>query len=470
MKKYILLFALCIGAMQLFAEITLPAIIANNMVLQQKAEVKLWGTAKANKTITVQVSWNNKTYKTISDTNGNWLLNVQTPSAGGPYTISFSDGQKKTISNVMLGEVWLCAGQSNMEMPVKGYQGQPVSESQNTINKADASIPIRLFKVERNKSIHPTNEIKAVWHENNPESVKEFSAIAYYYASYIQSVLKVPIGIITSAWGGASIEAFMDSVTLSQFQKVNTQSKNTDILSYPKHCELYNGMIFPLRNITIKGVLWYQGETNAAQYNLYREQFPAMVSQWRKLWNVGDFPFYFAQIAPWKYKGVQATESARFREVQQLLSHEVPNSGMAPTVDTGDSLIIHPAAKKLIAERFACLALAKSYERKGLDFQAPTYKSMEIIKDTIQLNFNFAEDGIYSITKQIPGFEIAGSDKVFKPAKVELVKSRRIRLSESTISNPVAARYAFKNYSPVSLFSNLGLPLMPFRTDNWEEK
>jgi sialate O-acetylesterase len=468
-KRFCIIFLLLSTVIQVDAEISLPAVIANNMVLQQQTEVKLWGKAGSNKKISVRTSWNGKMYSVISNSVGNWILTVKTPKAGGPYSISFSDGKEQIISNIMIGEVWFCSGQSNMEMPMKGYAGQPVTGAQNAIAKADISIPIRLLKVEKNKSITALQDVTGTWNENSPQAVKEFSATAYYYALYLQSVLKVPVGIITSTWGGASIESFMDSTTLSHFQQVNTPAKNTEKLAPPKHCELYNGMIYPLRNFAIKGVLWYQGEANAGKYKLYEKQFPAMVEQWRKMWGQGDFAFYYAQIAPWKYSGVKHSEAARQREVQQKCMTVIPNSGMVTTVDTGDSVVIHPAMKQLIAERFAFFALNKTYGREGIEYRAPEYKSMTINKDTVVLDFKFAEDGLHSNNKQIPGFEMAGSDSIFKPARAILTnKATKIKLLEATISNPIAVRYAFRNYLPISLFSNLGFPLMPFRTDDWE--
>jgi len=452
------------------AEITLPSLIADNMVLQQQTDVKLWGRATPNRKVKVHTTWSSESYNVKSDTNGDWLLAIKTPVAGGPYTISFNDGIEKKVTNVMIGEVWLCSGQSNMEMTMKGYPGQPVSEAQNTLASADPSIPIRFMTVEKNNSLFPLDNIQSKWRENSSLYLKDLSALAYYYGLFLQSVLKVPVGIIVSSWGGSNIETWMDSTTLSQFKKVKlTNTGNPDVV-FQRDCQLYNGMIYPLHNFAIKGVLWYQGESNVGQEKLYKQQFPAMVAQWRKLWNIGDFPFYYAQIAPWKYKGVQATTSARFREMQQNLRLEVPNTEIVATVDTGDSLVIHPPMKKLIGERFAYVVLNKTYNCQGIEYRTPEFKSMTISNDTIMLDFKNAEDGLNSKTRPITGFEIAGINRIFKPARAALVKKGVIKLTESTISNPVAARYAFKNYSPVSLFSNLGFPLVPFRTDNWEDK
>lgn len=473
MKIKLIVFSLfLLGFFTIHAEIHLPALLANNMVLQQQTKVKLWGKATINKEIRIKTSWNNQVIKTKSDESGNWMANANTPKAGGPFTISFSDGSPKEIKNVMIGEVWLCSGQSNMEMPLKGYNaGQLVANAQNTIAQADPDIPIRFITVEKKNSLKPLDDINSVWCENSPTYVKNLSATAYYYALFLHSVLKVPIGIISSSWGGSSIQAWMDSASLSNTRKVVLNNNDAKIVASHRHCQLYNGMIYPLHNFVIKGVLWYQGEANVPEVEMYKKEFPAMVFQWRKSWGLGDFPFYFAQIAPWKYEGVSRTESARFREMQQTLKSIVPNSDMVVTVDTGDSLNIHPTMKKLIGERFAYMSLNKTYGRDGIEYRAPEYKSMTIKNDTIVLSFDFVPDGFYSTTKPIPAFEIAGRDKVFKTAKVMFAKKATvIMLTEPTIQNPVAVRYAFRNYMPVSLFNNLGFPLTPFRTDDWSEK
>lgn len=471
MNKYILIiYFFFAGMIPLYAEIHLPALIGDNMVLQQQINVNLWGTATPGKQIKIHASWSTKQYNVKSDSQGNWILSVKTPQAGGPYTISFFDGKEKKISNVMIGEVWLCSGQSNMEMPLKGYSGQPVNDAQNTISKATPEVPIRFFNVAKNTSLTPIENIDGCWQDNRSENVKNFSATAYFYAQFLQSVLNVPVGIISSSWGGSSIEAWMDSTELSKLITLNLSNEGNLSPVFQRHSQLYNAMIYPLRNFTIKGVLWYQAEANVHRHALYEKQFPAMVAQWRKLWRLGEFPFYYAQIAPWKYNGVYATASARMREVQQRLLSVIRNSGMIVTLDVGDSLVIHSPMKKLIGERFAYLALNKTYNYKGIEYRAPQFKSMVVKHDTIVLDFDYATEGLHSSTNHILGFEIAGSDSIFKPAHALLTdKATRIQLFESTIFHPVAVRYAFKNYSPTSLFSNMGFPLTSFRTDNWDD-
>ena len=471
MKKISLsLFIFLLLNLTLNAEIKLPAVFSDNMVLQQKSIVKLWGKSIENKQITITASWLNMPINVLSDANGNWKTTIKTPKAGGPYSLSFSDGTNFTLNNVMIGEVWFCAGQSNMQMTLKGYDGQPVNESQQTIANANAQVPIRIFKVERRKSIVPQDSISGSWKINTPENVSNTSAVAYFFAQRLQSALKVPVGIIISSWGGTEIQAFMDSLTLSKFEKVNTPSKNTAINEYPVHCELYNGMIYPLRDFSIKGFLWYQGEANAFDPAGYKLAFPAMVFQWRRIWHDDKLPFYFTQIAPYKYNGIDKRRTAYFKEMQQGLMTSVPNSGMVVTADVGDSAQIHPPMKKEIGLRLSKWALAKTYHFNNVPFINPEFKSLKIKDGYAYIDFNNVEKGLHTSSTEIDGFEIAGSDKVFKNAKAELIQNGKIlRLSEPTVQNPVAVRYCFKNYSKVTLYNSFENPLTPFRTDNWEE-
>ena len=471
MKKISLsLFIFLLLNLTLNAEIKLPAVFSDNMVLQQKSIVKLWGKSIENKQITITASWLNMPINVLSDANGNWKTTIKTPKAGGPYSLSFSDGTNFTLNNVMIGEVWFCAGQSNMQMTLKGYDGQPVNESQQTIANANAQVPIRIFKVERRKSIVPQDSISGIWKINTPENVSNTSAVAYFFAQRLQSALKVPVGIIISSWGGTEIQAFMDSLTLSKFEKVNTPSKNTAINEYPVHCELYNGMIYPLRDFSIKGFLWYQGEANAFDPAGYKLAFPAMVSQWRGIWHDDKLPFYFTQIAPYKYNGIDKRRTAYFKEMQQGLMTSVPNSGMVVTADVGDSAQIHPPMKKEIGLRLSKWVLARTYNFNNVHFRSPEFKSLKIKNGAVIIDFDNEEKGLHSTTSQIEGFEIAGSDRVFKKATAELIRNgKMIRVSESTVQKPVAVRYCFKNYSKVTLYNSSENPLTLFRTDNWEE-
>jgi sialate O-acetylesterase len=452
------------------ASIKLPAIIASNMVLQQKATNRFWGEATANATVKVSPSWTKTNYSTIANASGKWIINIPTPKAGGPYSITFSDGNVLKLSNILIGEVWLCVGQSNMEMPVGGWAGQPVTGAMETIVRADSLTPIRMFTVEKNHSTKSLNDIKGVWKKNSPDVVRSFSAVGYYYAQLLQSVLKVPVGVICSSWGGSTIQAWMDSASLAPYQAVNMIDENNPKVIFQRDCRLYNAMIHPLLNYNFRGVLWYQGESNAYRYGIefYNNAFASLISNWRKSWSLGDIPFYYAQIAPWEYPKSDGTGVAYFRELQQSFESKIQNTFMVTAVDLGNLNRIHPPQKKQLGERFAMRALANTYQIKGVDFIAPKYVSMIINNDTIEVKTDSGLSGLYCNQSSIEGFEIAGADRQFKPAITLFIgDGSTIKLFHPQIKNPVAARYGFKNYAEFGVFNGLDAPLLPFRTDNW---
>ena len=279
MKRNIILAALlAIVSVSASAKITLPKFFGDNMVLQQQTECNLWGTANANKTVTVSTSWNSKTYKTSADKDGKWSLKVSTPSAGGPFDITFSDGEKLTIHNVLIGEVWICSGQSNMEMPMKGFKGQPV-EGANSELLACKDNQLRLFTVKRNAQAEPVDTVTGAWNEANAETVRQFSATAYYYGRALRKSLDVPVGLIVVSWGGSACEAWMNRSWIkpewmSYFKDVKGEVSQANVDKLQQRCPsaLYNGMLHPLIGMTIKGVIWYQGEENVSRASTYCDQ------------------------------------------------------------------------------------------------------------------------------------------------------------------------------------------------------
>ena len=475
MKKTIIALALClICASAAQAKITLPRIMASDMVLQQQSEVNIWGKTDKNRTVKVTTSWNGKTYRVQPDADGNWMAKVSTPAAGGPYEVSISDGEEVKLTNILIGEVWFCCGQSNMEMPMGGFDRQPLVGTNNIIAKAKPSTPIRVFDMD-NKWMHqysktPQEDCIGEWWTNTPEHVAATSAAAYYFAMYIQEVLNVPVGLIVSTWGGSRIEAWMSRECIEPF------GKNLSILTNDKEvrnptatpCVLYNAKINPLLNYNIKGMLWYQGESNRDNAAEYESLMPAFVSDLRARWNVGEFPVYFVEIAPYDYEGPDGTSAARFREAQSRNLRDIPNCGMATTVDAGVHNFIHPVNKEVVGERLALLALAKTYGKTGFGYAAPLYKSMDVIDGKVYLNFENAERGLCPMWTSLKGFEIAGEDRVFHPAFAEIeTKSCRLAVSSKEVPNPVAVRYAYHNYPEISVYAINGLPVIPFRTDNW---
>jgi sialate O-acetylesterase len=473
------LCALCalLITVTLDAEIKLPSILGDNMVLQQQSRVKLWGKAKERARVTVTTSWNGNVYTVSANERGDWLAEIQTPSAGGPHKMGISDGEEIVLKNIFIGEVWFCSGQSNMEMPVKGFPGQPVKGSFDVIAKANAATPIRMFTTDseagkwvRQFGKQPQDDCKGRWLENTPENVANISAVGYYFARYIQSALGVPVGIIVSTWGGSKIEAWMSREALEPFSPEIDLSflNNKEEVKNPAQTPvvLYNAKIAPLTNFAIRGFLWYQGESNRGNADLYAQLTPAFVKDLRAKWNVGDFPFYFVQIAPFNYDGVERTSAARLREVQEQNMRDIPHSGMVTTMDVGDPALIHPADKETVGHRLAYWALAETYGKLDFGYAPPTYKAMEIEGGGIVVLFNNAEQGICPIKVEIGGFEIAGEDKLFVPATA-IERGGKIVVSSEKVAQPIAVRYLYKNFAEATVFNVYGIPASPFRTDNW---
>ena len=449
------------------AEISLPAFFSDNMVLQQKAKVAVWGMANKNSSVTVSTSWNHKTYKTLANAEGAWKIFIQTPEAGGPYTINIQELKTITIKNVLIGEVWFCSGQSNMEMPMRGFKNQPVLNSNEILMDADND-QLRLFDTKRNATRYPQQQADGQWKISDAASAREFSAVAYMYGMMLQKKLKVPVGIILSCWGGTRIQSWMDSAMLSSYPDVKQIDKlDTAKEKHKLSTSLYNGMIAPFAGFGIKGFLWYQGESNRHEPERYGSLFQTMVAGWRKNWNAGDsLPFYYVQIAP--YGNKDTTRSVRgIREAQMKSMSMIPNSGMAIITDIGDSIFIHPREKQAVSKRLLFWALAKTYGYKGIAYGGPIYKSSKVDHSKINISFDYAEGGLSTFGKELKNFEIARSDKVFVNAKAKIEDDKTITVWSDDVKEPVAVRYAYKDYVQGELYNTDGLPASSFRTDEW---
>ncbi len=475
-----LIALLAIGGQQaVTAKVKLPHVLASNMVLQQDSNVKLWGKAKPNAKLSIKTSWDNKTYKTTVANDSTWLVTVKTPKADNkPYQIVFNDGEKTQLDNILIGEVWFCSGQSNMEMPMRGFDRQPLRGTNAIIAKQKPTTPIRMFITDSKKgswfrqfSKTPQADCYGEWLDNRPENVSVTSATAYFFAQYLQDVLDVPVGLIVSTLGGAKVEPWMSREAISQFKDIKLDILNNDKKPniWQDPCVLYNAKIAPFLNYNIKGFLWYQGESNRNNADQYRYLMEAFVKDLRGKWGLGELPFYFVQIAPYRYGNPDATDAAKLREIQALNAKEIPNSGMVCTLDIGAPNFIHPVDKETVGTRLALLALGQTYGRKGFGYLTPTYKSMEKKDGKIYINMDNAPyGGVCPMWTSLKGFEIAGEDKVFHPAFAEVEeKTCRLAVSSKDVPNPVAVRYCYHNYAEASVFNLYGLPLAPFRTDNW---
>jgi sialate O-acetylesterase len=471
-RTYFVLFLL-IGWVFAHAEVKLPAIFSDNMLMQQSTQVNMWGKADANKTVTIKTSWSKKKVSATADASGNWKASFETPKSDGkPQTIIISDGKALTLNNVLLGELWLCSGQSNMEMPMKGFKNQPVEGANMDILRS-TNPNIRVFTVKRNSTIEAQTDVTGKWEEANPLSIKEFSATGYYFGRLLNQTLNQPVGLVLSSWGGSCIEAWMSEDMLKAFPQVKIPKTKADIKELNRTpTTLYQAMIQPILGLTVKGMIWYQGESNYDRASSYTEMFKTMVSSWRSNWGQKDtIPFYYCQIAPYDYsiiteKGKEVINSAYLREAQAKAELQIPKSGMAVLLDAGLKEGIHPTRKQIPGERLALLALTKTYGVQGVASESPLYKAIEIHGDTVQVSFDRCPMWVTCKGYESKLFTVAGEDKVFHPAKAWLVRSKMYVKSEM-VKKPVAVRYAFENYVEGDLYSNEGLPVSSFRSDNW---
>ena len=473
MKRILLALAAIGSAATLQAKITLPALFGDNMVLQQQTDARFWGKAAPGKRVRIRPSWSSKVITATADSAGCWEADVPTPAAGGPYTIDLSDGERLTLRDVLIGEVWLCSGQSNMEMPMQGFNSQPVEGSTEVIVRAKAATPIRICEVTRTTARTPQESCKAQWRKNTPEAVARTSATAYYFARCLQEVLEVPVGIIITCWGGTPVEAWMDRATLSAFKEFDLSFLDGDRpVNRPQNqpTMLYNAMIAPLAPYTVKGFLWYQGESNRLRSAQYQKLMPAFVGMLRERWGGDKLPFYYVQIAPYCYENPDlAGGSALLREAQMRNLEEIPASGMAVTMDIGDKGCIHPGKKAQVGQRLALLALANDYGMKGFEAHAPIYESMTVEGNRACLTFRTGTSSLAPLGRDLAGFEVAGADRVFHPATARIEQNKgRLIVTSDEVETPVAVRYAFRNYAEASLFNTCGIPAPSFRTDDWE--
>lgn len=451
-------------------------IFSDNMVLQQNSDPAIWGSASKGEKISVTASWDSKTYNTIADKNGHWKITIHTPVASySLYQVKVQASKTILLNNVLIGEVWLASGQSNMSMPLKGYYCQPVSGSTSAVLRS-AHRKINFINIPPVAAYTPIDTFSAVWQEARPDNAGECSAVAWFFAEKLQEDLDVPIGIINSSYGGSTVEAWMDQNACRSFKDIKVpvlkNETSKDVNNVPT--VLFNGMIHPLIGYGLKGVIWYQGESNIFNVSRYAPSVVRMVEEWRKLWGAGDFPFYYAQITPYDYKEwnfftpEHSEISAYLRETQSKVQMLLNNSAMSVNLDLGLKSQIHPSAKKEVGERLALLALNKSYGQKGFEAESPQFEKMTVEEEKAIIHFNRQFNGITSNEKTLQLFEIAGENKVFHKAEAYIDQSNgTIVVSNKLVKEPKAVRYAFKDWVEGEVFGTGGLPVPSFRTDDW---
>lgn len=487
------------------ADVKLPAIFGSHMVLQQGQKDRVWGWASPGEAVTVTIATQSKSTK--ADQDGKWLVTLDPMMVGGPHTLVVKGKNTVTFDDVLIGEVWLCSGQSNMQWAVEStYDAELETRTANNPK-------IRLITVPQVGTQEPQTDFNGKWEVCNPETVKSFSAVGYFFGRQLQETLGVPIGLIDDSWGGSACEAWVRKDLLAadeaykpllerweqqekalpeamaKFEKslatwkeeaekakaegkpVPRQPQSPDAAMRGNHrpANIYNGVLKPTIGYGLRGVIWYQGESNASRAYQYRDLFPLMIKSWRDEWNIGDFPFYWVQLADFREEKPEPAESdwAELREAQTMTMSKLPNTGEAVIIDIGEDKDIHPRNKLDVAKRLARWALAKDY---GIDltYQSPTYKSMEKDGNRVTLTFNHVGGGLEAFDVREPkGFAIAGSDKKFVWARAKLVGNNKVEVWADEVSEPVAVRYAWADNPICNLFSHEGLPVTPFRTDDW---
>lgn len=468
-----LLLLVLIQSYDAVAKIKLPAIVSSHMVLQRNTTVVLWGWADANDRVSLKLSWSKRKLITKADSEGNWRVEVETSDSKSPQTITIKDSSNEVfLEDILFGEVWLCSGQSNMFQPVKGYSGnQPTTNAMLARAKAK-NANVRFFSVDKKNAKDPLKDLLSYtpWEKANEGNVSDFSAVGWFFGQQLQEILDVPVGIIHSSYGGTPIQAWMSKQAISPYMEVNLDDLDLNKKAKGHPTILYNAMIHPLIPFTIRGALWYQGEANRHNPELYKKYLPAMVADWRARWGIGDFPFYFVQIAPYDYasRSKKAINTAYMREAMVQCVDLIPNKGIAITTDIGDEMRIHPPYKKEVADRLLFLALQETYGMKNVDGQSPVYESMEVKQDTAVLTFKYAETGLMAFDELLD-FEVAGDDKVFYPATAKIMNQNQVEVVSEQVNKPVAVRYAWSNWVKGTLFDKNLLPASSFRTDDWEE-
>lgn len=463
-------------------KLELSGLFKDHMVFQRECDAPIWGTGKPGAEIQVSPSWTKTTSQAVVDASGSWRTTVKTPEAGGPFVVDVKSGSEtKQLSDVLVGEVWICSGQSNMQWKLRGFG---VDHFKEDVQKANHP-QIRLSEIPQVLALEGQDQVKTSWKVCTPQTALAFSAVAYFFGSRLHQELDVPIGLISTNWGGSSAEAWTSPEVLKkQFPEFDEQfltnekiaeqtgklfgrgnPKAPKGLNHRNPSVLYNSMIRPLIPFAFRGVIWYQGESNVKDPKQYQTLFPALIRDWRSRWGQGDFPFYFVQIAPFAYK--QNPMSAAFLREAQTMALAEPNTGMVVTMDIGNPTNIHPKKKKPVGQRLAQLALKHDYGQSDLITSGPMFADHSVEENAIRIRFKGVASGLVSRDeKLLSHFTIAGADKKFMKASA-VIEGDTIVVASDQVTEPVAVRFAWGSDDTPNLSNKDGLPAPSFRTDDW---
>jgi len=500
------LFLLFITA-EASAEVKLPKLISDNMVLQQGMKVRIWGTAAPAETVTV--SFRDQKLSAEAGSAGQWQVYLTPMKAGGPDEMTVAGSNTIVLKDVLVGEVWVCSGQSNMEMPVgtNAYGWSwGVANFRDEIARADYPL-LRMFTVQKAVAVKPQRDVTGDWVAASPRTVNDFSAAGYFFARELLKALNVPVGMIHSSWGGSPAEAWTSRAVLDSLPEAKSyvDEREQALAKYPQQVEefkrqyddwlravekaeaqgklipsapripedprtgfwpagLHNAMIAPLTPYAIRGAIWYQGESNSVRAREYRKVFPALIQDWRREWGEGDFPFLFVQLANW----ITPNPTLNWPELceAQLMTLSVPKTGMAVAIDIGDPYDIHPKNKQEVGRRLALGAEAIAYGRDVV-YSGPIYESMAVEGNKIRLRFKHSDRGLVAKgAAGLKGFEVAGEDRKFFATEATIERDSVV-VRSAQVARPVAVRYAWADNPTCNLYNKAGLPASPFRTDDW---
>ena len=474
---------------EISAKLSIPQIFSDNMVLQCETEAAIWGWASPSGTVTLKGSWMKRPVTVQAGKDGKWKTTLRTLAPSySPNTLAICEkgGDKIVIGNILFGEVWFCSGQSNMEMPMSGFGGCPVEKCNEAIADAGAYPGIRMVKIPKTGAKTPQDTVAGKWKECNPDNAPDFSATAYFFAIRLNRSLGVPVGIINCSWGGTPVESWLPERVVADYPDIDfgivRNLKPDAPWKWHSPSIIFNGMVHPLAGYAIKGFAWYQGESNVRDSRNYAERLKTMASIWRSEWGEGDIPFYIVEIAPYIYpndKGNVGNEAvgggimnALLIEQQHKAASGIPNSGIICTNDlvyASERLQVHPSRKKDLGDRLAYLALNKAYGLTGIACEGPSLKKVEYPgNSTAILSFDHVEACLKTEGNALEGFEVAGADKLFHPAKAVIGKDNKsVTVNSENVPEPVAVRYCFRNFLIGNLYNSRDLPAAPFRTDNW---
>ena len=498
----------CLLTVSIQAEVRTPAIFGEHMVLQRDQQNAVWGWADEGEVVTVNIANQKHTARTGPD--GRWKVKLDPLPAGGPHTLEIKGKNTLRFDDVLIGEVWICSGQSNMQWGVN------ISQDPD-LEKLSAHYPgIRHISVPQVGTQEPQHDFNGQWEVCSPDTIGAFSAVGYYFGRQLHQSLRVPIGLIDNSWGGSSAEAWVkrdlleaqprfrplmerwektereydpEAIRANYEQRLAAWEKERDeavaakrefrrnrprmprspLANQHRPANLFNGVLQPIIGYGIKGVIWYQGESNANRAWQYRELFPLMIQNWRQVWQQGDFPFYWVQLADYRQEKDEPGDSdwAELREAQTLTLDRIPNTGQAVITDLGEADDIHPKNKQDVAKRLARLALAKDY---GLELvhQSPRYSAMKREGSKIILTFSEVGGGMDTFDVRTPiGFTVAGEKRKFHRAQAKIIGKDQIEVWSDEVADPIAVRYAWADNPVCNVQNREGLPLTPFRTDDW---